>query len=317
MPAKPKLFKLPNLPVPPGKKPTAKANRHGINHEKMKIEMILMILLAAILAALLATVIPWQKVGAKLQKLWLAQSLPIAECLMLDFSNLAEGVHEETISLIPDTTALSNMPVRFLIATLSATGAKYFTVCNATLEPIGIVWDMAPVLITSSQLALPPLAIKLLGAVQSTRKVAINSTVGLYDFLCSDSAGYGRTLPAAGATPSQYYVIGKALQSGVAGDTIEFDPQPMIVRYGAAAGTVTQTQNSITDSSGGTAATPSAGVRTIAAVTAASTDTSAARLTTTANAIADLAAELNLVKADIAALNAAFAEPSGDVISEN
>jgi hypothetical protein len=57
----------------------------------------------------------------------------------------------------------------------------------------------------------------------------------------------------------------------------------------------TATQDSITDNSGGTAPTPSAGVLTIAAVSS----TSAA-----ANAIAGLIAELNKVKADIAALKA-------------
>ena len=56
-------------------------------------------------------------------------------------------------------------------------------------------------------------------------------------------------------------------------------------------------QNSITDSSTGTAAAPVAGVRTIAAVTSVGT---------AANAIADLAAELNLVKADLAALKNAL-----------
>lgn len=55
----------------------------------------------------------------------------------------------------------------------------------------------------------------------------------------------------------------------------------------------TPTQNSITDSSTGTAAAPVAGVRTIAAVSSVGT---------AANAIADIAAELNLIKADIAAI---------------
>jgi hypothetical protein len=57
----------------------------------------------------------------------------------------------------------------------------------------------------------------------------------------------------------------------------------------------TPTQDSITDDSGGTAPTPSAGVLTIAAVSS----TAAA-----ANAIAGLIAELNKVKTDIAALKA-------------
>ena len=65
---------------------------------------------------------------------------------------------------------------------------------------------------------------------------------------------------------------------------------------GAAEG-LALTQNAITDSSTGTPAAPVAGVRTIAAVTSVGT---------AANAISDLAAELNLVKADIAALKAAL-----------
>jgi len=66
----------------------------------------------------------------------------------------------------------------------------------------------------------------------------------------------------------------------------------------------TQTQDSITDNSGGTAPMPIAGVLTIAAIAAASTDTSAAQKVATANAIAGLIAELNKVKADVAALKA-------------
>ena len=53
-----------------------------------------------------------------------------------------------------------------------------------------------------------------------------------------------------------------------------------------------QTQNTLTNTTG-TAATPSGGGRTLATIS----DTA-----TAANAIAGLAAELNLVKADIAAL---------------
>lgn len=60
---------------------------------------------------------------------------------------------------------------------------------------------------------------------------------------------------------------------------------------GSVGATIPQTQNSITDDSTGTAAAPSGGVRTIAAVSSVGT---------AANAVADIAAELNLIRADIA-----------------
>jgi hypothetical protein len=85
----------------------------------------------------------------------------------------------------------------------------------------------------------------------------------------------------------------------VAGLFIGFDPDtglPYIdTRRASVSDQFTPSQNSITDDSTGTAAAPVAGVRTIAAVTS---------YATAANAIADLAAELNLVKADIAAIKA-------------
>jgi hypothetical protein len=55
----------------------------------------------------------------------------------------------------------------------------------------------------------------------------------------------------------------------------------------------TQTQSTIADNSTGTPAAPVSGVRTIAAVTS---------YATAANAVADIAAELNLIHADIAAI---------------
>jgi len=57
----------------------------------------------------------------------------------------------------------------------------------------------------------------------------------------------------------------------------------------------TQTQDAITDDSGGTAPTPASGVLTIAAISSTAT---------AANAISGLIAELNKVKADITALKA-------------
>ncbi|HUB68007.1 MAG TPA: hypothetical protein VL981_11035 [Candidatus Methylacidiphilales bacterium] len=57
----------------------------------------------------------------------------------------------------------------------------------------------------------------------------------------------------------------------------------------------TQTQDSITDNSGGTAPTPASGVMTIASITSTAT---------AANAISGLIVEINKIKADVAAIKA-------------
>lgn len=77
------------------------------------------------------------------------------------------------------------------------------------------------------------------------------------------------------------------------------------MRHSGDAG-ITLTQDSITDNSGGTPATPTAGAVTIAIINGGTTDTSAAKKTDTANAIATIIAELNKVKADLAAIKAAI-----------
>lgn len=108
-------------------------------------------------------------------------------------------------------------------------------------------------------------------------------------------------------------VIAGSTNKIVAGVFLGIDPTTLYavvdttmgMASGAAEG-LALTQNAITDNSGGTAATPSAGNRTIAVIAAASTDTSAAQKVATANAIAGLIAELALVKADLAALKSAI-----------
>ena len=90
----------------------------------------------------------------------------------------------------------------------------------------------------------------------------------------------------------------------MAGLIVDVDSQGVWVdtrRLGSQIGLYTPTQNSLTDNGGGAAAAPVAGVRTIAAITHA-TNAGSADYAPTQNAISDLAAELNLVKSDLAAL---------------
>jgi hypothetical protein len=220
----------------------------------------------------------------------------------LCFSNIGEGTHDGEVSRFADTGGV----VRFMFAKEGTTAGQTAAIADGTHSILGVFLDETPS--TGADAALP-MSIALLGARRDTLKCAINSTVTVGDLIGVDSGGYGVTISLAptGGTPARKYIAGKALRSGVAGDTIEFDPRPFDPTVLPAPGTVTQTQNSITDNSGGTAATPSAGVRTVAAVVAANTDTSAAALVSTKNAIADLAAELNLVKADVAAIKTALA----------
>lgn len=207
----------------------------------------------------------------------------------LTLSNIGEGEHIEFISLYPDAA----IGTRFLIAkqgTVPANG----DLCGVNDVPIGVWYDETG---TTTDLTQKR-AIGLLGARKTTMRVAINSTVTLGDLLVPGAGSYAKTLPAAGVTPVSYNVIGRALRAGVAGDVIEFDPQPMVVILGAASGTVTQTQDTITDSTGGTPST------TFAAITAGATYAQG-DLVAIKNALSSSAAENAKIKADIAALKTA------------
>ena len=74
-----------------------------------------------------------------------------------------------------------------------------------------------------------PVTCAVLGSAPGTQKVSINSTVTLDDPLTPDANGYARTMPTANGT---YWLIGRALQAGVAGDIIEFAPcSPRQITY--------------------------------------------------------------------------------------
>ena len=151
------------------------------------------------------------------------------------FANIAEGVHQEFFSRLPDV-ALGSY---FLLAK-AGSDADHAALCGAADVPIGIYQDTTLGQFGATQLDMP-LSIKALGAGAFTAKVAINSTVALGDLLVPAASGYARTLPAAGATPATYYVIGRALRGGAAGDVIEIDPTLAIVTQLPASGSFTPT----------------------------------------------------------------------------
>jgi len=149
--------------------------------------------------------------------------------------NIAEGTHQETFSRLPDA-AISSY---FLLAK-AGSDQDHATLCGINDVPIGVFQDTTLGPLGTTVLDVP-IAIKALGAGAFTGKVAINSTVALGDLLVPDTGSYARTLPAAGATPSTYYVIGRALRGGAAGDVIEYDPMPFTAVLLPAAGSFTPT----------------------------------------------------------------------------
>jgi len=156
-----------------------------------------------IATALPALVLPW--LGKRAQK--------PQERL---FTNIAEGVHEEFISRLPDTA----IPAYFLLAKVGSDN-EHAAIASHTDIPVGIFRDTTLAVGGADDLTLP-VAIALFGAAEETRKVAINSTVNEGDFLVADDNGYAKTLPTSGGGTA--YVFGRALMAGAAGDVIEFDP---------------------------------------------------------------------------------------------
>ena len=134
------------------------------------------------------------------------------------FANIGEGVHGDVnggFSKLPDAA----IATRYLFAK-PGSDADHAAIAGHTDIPYGIFQDTTLQVGGADDLTLP-VAVRPMGAASSTRLVAINSTVALGDFLVPDDNGYAKTLPGASGT---YYICGRALQAGQAGDTIEMDP---------------------------------------------------------------------------------------------
>jgi hypothetical protein len=146
-------------------------------------------------------------------------------------ANLSEGVHEEFITRFPDNAVAT----RYLIAK-AGSDAGHADICTHTDIPLGIFYDESP----GGTDLTDPLAIGLLGAADETRKVAVNSSVAVGDWLVPDDNGFAKTLPG---TAGAYNVIGRCLKAGDATNNpiVEFDPQPH-VRFVSAAFNATGTE---------------------------------------------------------------------------
>lgn len=113
--------------------------------------------------------------------------------------------------------------LRWSLVTNGAVPGKSIKSNTTATLPIGVVDDTTDTL--SSDLTIP-LNINLLGGADRTLKVAINSTVADGDFLVTDTTDgrYAMTDPLTAST--KVFQIGRAIQSGVAGQVIEFQPSP-------------------------------------------------------------------------------------------
>jgi hypothetical protein len=142
----------------------------------------------------------------------------------LTFANVAEGQ-----SLNGMKTYLSDVVVagRYRLGKIGSTPLNVTTTTTAD-KPHFILTDEV-------QTIGDGVVVAVLGAAPGTQKIAINSTVTAGDALTPDTLGYGRTLPTADGT---YWIFGIALQSGIAGDIIEFMPCfPRQIQYATAVAT--------------------------------------------------------------------------------
>lgn len=126
------------------------------------------------------------------------------------FANIAQGLHEWGKLTLTADAATS---FRYALVKSGATPGVSFAQSAAATDVILGVCNDEPA--TGDQVE-----VQVLGAGGITMFVRLSGTVAFLDPLCSNGDG-----GAIKATSGQnQYVIGVALQAGVAGDTIEFDP---------------------------------------------------------------------------------------------
>lgn len=156
-------------------------------------------------------------------------------------------------------------------------------------RPVGISGE-------GTEAAEQPVALQLLGVGETPAlKMASTGNKGDRVVPAVDGTGYGKVLPTAAGS---YWVIGRALEDWAAGQEIAIEacqPYQVVVQAHIAdpTGASAQTQDALTDNSGGTAGT------TIASIGATYAQSEVA------NAIATLAAQLAKVKTDVAAVRTA------------
>ena len=132
------------------------------------------------------------------------------------FANIAEGTHGGNTTKKTDAA----ITTRFLFGK-KGSDDDHIIPCTASTDiPLGVITDEAAA-------AEELVNVGLFGSSSETRRITLSGTVVVGDFLVTDSTGKGQKLPVSTGT---YYIVGRALQAGVSGDVIEFDPVTAVQR---------------------------------------------------------------------------------------
>ena len=136
---------------------------------------------------------------------------PAARPQCATFANIAEGSSPTgNKSYLPDA-AITN---RFNLVIIGSSQNNITPSAANTDIPLGVCTD-AP----DSTLLDVPVNVAILGCANGTLKVVLGGTVNAGDMLQSNGDGTAIKLLT---TTGTFYNIGRALMSGVSGDTIEF-----------------------------------------------------------------------------------------------
>ncbi len=132
----------------------------------------------------------------------------------VQLANIAEGQSSSgNKSYLPDAA----IALRYTLVKFGSDQSHIVAGSNNTEIPLGVATDSAD----AANLDVP-VNVALLGSASGTLKAQCGGTVNYGDFLQSKGDG---TVQALLATTGTFYRIGRALQSGVAGDVIEFSSE--------------------------------------------------------------------------------------------
>jgi hypothetical protein len=126
-----------------------------------------------------------------------------------NFANIAEGAHTSgNITKLSDAA----LATRFFLVKIGSDSDHVAASAANTDIPLGVCTDEAPA-------AEELVNVALLGVANGTSKITLGGTVAAGDMLQSNGDGTAIKLLT---TTGTFYNVGRALQSGVSGDTIEF-----------------------------------------------------------------------------------------------
>jgi hypothetical protein len=137
--------------------------------------------------------------------------VPSSQRARVSFANIAEGsARSGNKSYLPDNPIAS----RFNLVILGSSPNNITPSAANTDFPLGVCTDSAD----SANLDVP-VNVAVLGCANGTLKVVLGGNVNAGDLLQSNGDGTAIKLLT---TTGTFYAIGRALMTGIAGDTIEF-----------------------------------------------------------------------------------------------